>query len=106
MKSVSGFYGNIDFEKASERNSFRKTNGQDHTRTNPYSVKESTVNNFGDIANRFIVACKARSAANGLRSARVLFRSLDKGQDGLIDPIDFKYGVRNLGIEIGEDELK
>lgn len=106
VKSVSGFYGNIDFEKASERNSFRKTNGQNHTTTNPYAVKESTVNNFGDIANRFIVACKARSAANGLRSARVLFRSLDKGQDGLIDPIDFKYGVRNLGIEIGEDELK
>lgn len=37
---------------------------------------------------------------------RILFRSLDKGQDGLIDPIDFKFGVRNLGIEIGEDELK
>ena len=66
----------------------------------------SVFNNFGDIANRFIVACKARSAANGLRSARVLFRSLYKNQDGLIDPIDFKFGVRNLGIEIGEDELK
>ena len=24
----------------------------------------------------------------------------------MIDPIDFKFGVRNLGIEIGEDELK
>jgi Ca2+-binding EF-hand superfamily protein len=69
-------------------------------------VKESTVNNFGDIANRFIVACKARSAANVLRSMRCLFRSHDKNQDGLIDPVDFKYGVRNFGIEIGEDELK
>lgn len=64
------------------------------------------MNNFGDIANRFIVACKARSAANGLRSARILFRAHDKDQNGLIDPVDFKFGVRNLGIEIGEDELK
>jgi len=41
-----------------------------------------------------------------LRSARILFRSHDKDQNGLIDPVDFKFGVRNLGIEIGEDELK
>jgi hypothetical protein len=27
---------------------------------------------------QFIVACKARSAANGLRSCRVVFRNLDK----------------------------
>jgi len=78
VKSVSGFYGNIDFETVTNRNDFRKTNGQNHTKGNPYQVRESTTNNFSDIANRFIVACKARSAANGLRSCRVVFRSLDK----------------------------
>lgn len=72
--------------------------------TNPYSVKASNVNNFGDIANRFIIGCKARSAANGLRSLRCLFRAHDKDQNGLIDPADFKFGVRSLGIEFGEEE--
>ena len=37
---------------------------------------------------------------------RVIFRSLDKEQNGLIDPVDFKYGLRALGCEINEDELR
>lgn len=78
VKSVSGFYGNIDFEQESNRVDFRKSVGTDLNQRNPYQEKDISVTNFSDLSARVIRACKARSAANGLRSLRVIFRSLDK----------------------------
>lgn len=105
-KSVSGYYGNIDFAQEAKRVDFRKTSGTDLNLRNPYLEKEQTVSNFCDITQRIIVACQARSAANGLRSLRVVFRDLDKDCNGLLDPVEFKYGLRTLGVDVTEDELK
>lgn len=106
VKSVSGYYGNIDFQQEENRVDFRKSVGTDLNQRNPYQEKEVSVTNFSELTARVIRACRARSAANGLRCLRVIFRSLDKNQNGLIVPEDFKYGLRTLGCEINEDEVK
>ena len=49
VKSVKGFYGNIDFEQVSTRTDFRKSCGKDLNLRNPYVEKETTVTNFSDI---------------------------------------------------------
>jgi hypothetical protein len=40
VKSVKGFYGNIDFEQESNRTDFRKSCGKDLNIRNPYVEKE------------------------------------------------------------------
>lgn len=42
--------------------------------------------------------------ANGLRGLRVCLRKLDKEQNGMIEPKDFKFGLKTFGIEITEQE--
>lgn len=67
--------------------------------------KESTITNFSDLTARVIKACSARAAAHGFRSLRLLFKTFDTNQNGLIDPVDFKYALRTIGCEINEDEI-
>ena len=39
-----------------------------------------------------------------MRALRVALRSLDKNNNGLVDPVEFKYGLRQFGIELDENE--
>ena len=105
-KSVSGYYGNIDFEQEKSQIDFRKTKGTDLNISNPYVESDCAVSNFSEITKRVIEACKFKSAANGLRGLKVEFKKLDKNGDGLIDPTEFKFGLKSYGIEVTEDELK
>lgn len=105
-KSVSGYYGNIDFEQEQSQIGFRKTKGTDLNLGNPYVERDCTVTNFSEITKRVIDACKFKSAANGLRGLKCEFRKLDKNGDGMIDPTEFKFGLKSYGIEVTEDELK
>ena len=52
-----------------------------------------------------IKACVANAAAHGFRSLRLIFNGLDSQNNGLIDPVDFKYALRSIGCDINEDEL-
>ena len=58
VKSVKGFYGNIDFEQESSRTDFRKSCGVDLNIRNPYVEKELCVTNFSDITQRVVKACR------------------------------------------------
>lgn len=105
VKSVSGYYGNIDFDQEGNRVDFRKSTGTDLNQRNPYLEKPTTITNFSDLTARIIRACCSTSAAHGFRSLRLIFNGLDKESNGLIDPVDFKYALRSIGCEINEDEL-
>lgn len=45
-KSVSGYYGNIDFEQESSRVDFRKSTGKDLSVRNPYVERDLPYSNF------------------------------------------------------------
>ena len=104
MKSVSGYYGNIDFEQEAAKTDFRKTKGTDLNIGNPYVQGEFKMTNLADIKARVIEGCKTISPANGLRALRIALRRLDHNQNGLVDPVEFKYGLRTFGIDLNEDE--
>ena len=103
-KAVSGYYGNIDFEQEAAKTDFRKTSGTDLNLTNPYQKKEFQMINLAELRARVIDGCRTMAPANGLRALRIALRRLDHNQNGLVDPIEFKYGLRAFGIEITEDE--
>ena len=69
-KAVSGFYGNIDFDKESTKIDFRKSQGKDLNVRNPYIEREVSAVNMEDLKSRIIEACRNNSAANGLRAFR------------------------------------
>lgn len=69
---------------------------------NPYVAKGVVVNNLGDLAARIIKGCKEKSPGCGLRALRVALRRTVA--EGMIDPVDLKYGLRSFGVELTEDE--
>ena len=105
VHSVSGFYGNIDFEQESCRTDFRKTQGTDLNIKNPYVTTQLSVSNFSEIAKRVVTASRFQSAANGLRALRVFLKRVDHKNDGLIHPTDFKFSLKAWGCEITEEEM-
>jgi len=101
-KSVSGYYGNINFDQEAHQSEFRKSCGTDLNVHNPYVAKEVVVSNLSQLSARIISGCKDKSPGNGLRALRVALRRTCV--EGMIDPVDLKYGLREFGIELGEDE--
>ena len=104
VKSISGYYGNIDFEQEAAKIDFRKTKGTDLNLTNPYIETEANVSNLAQLKERVIEGCKTMSPANGLRALRIALKRLDHNQNGLVEPVEFKYGLRAFGIDMKEEE--
>lgn len=101
-KAVSGFYGNINFEQEAHQSAFRKSLGTDLNVHNPYVAREVTVHNMAELTARIVAGCKAKSPGNGLRALRVALRRCVA--EGMIDPVDLKYGLRAFGVELAEEE--
>jgi len=59
------------------------------------------MDNFESIKARVVEVCKKRSA-NGIRGLRVMFKQMDRNGNGSLDPVEFKYGMRDFGIDITE----
>jgi len=76
-KSISGYYGNINFEEEAAKTDFRKTKGTDLNLNNPYLKKESAMTNLASFKAKVIEGCKNISPANGLRALRIALRRLD-----------------------------
>ena len=72
------------------------------TSVNPYVAKYVDISNFNDIACRIVEGCKCKSPGNGLRALRVELKRTTC--DGMIDPVDLKYGLRTFGVELNETE--
>jgi hypothetical protein len=43
--------------------------------------------------------CKSRSA-NGLRGIRLLFKAMDRDGNKSLDPVEFKYAMRDYGLAL------
>jgi len=48
--------------------------------------------------------CRQRSA-NGLRGLRILFKGMDRNRNGSVDPVEFKYAMRDYGLKLSEFEI-
>jgi len=103
-RSAVGFEGNVDYEREKKNIEFMRTTGHDLNAGNPYQNKELEMENFENIKARVIEVCKQRSG-NGIRGLRVMFKQMDNNRNGSLDPVEFKYGMRDYGIDITEKEL-
>ena len=74
------------------------------TANNPYMTKAIPVRNFEDIKSEALRVCASRSN-NGLRGLRVFFRHIDRDGSGSVDPAEFKYAMRDFGLELSEIEV-
>lgn len=60
--------------------------------------------NMADLKARIVEGCRAKQPANGLAALRYALRRLDHNQNGFIEPVEFKYALREFGIPISEEE--
>jgi hypothetical protein len=81
-----------------------RTKGTNLSYTNPYLQKPVSIRNFEDIKNEVLSLCAARSN-NGLRGLRIFFRKLDRDGSGSVDPVEFKYAMRDFGLDLSEIEV-
>ena len=81
-----------------------KSTGRDLNMGNPFQKKEVQISNFEEIKEKVVAMCKQRSA-NGLRGLRMLFKGMDRNRNGSLDPVEFKYAMRDYGVGLSEAEV-
>ena len=102
-KAVNSYEGNIDFKKEVTQQELRVTN-LDLSKSNPYNtVRNPQIENFDEIKQRVISMCAKRSS-NGIRGLRIMFKAMDRNRNGSLDPVEFKYAMRDYGVDITEKE--
>ncbi len=100
-RAVKDYEGNVDFDREKKNTTFMKTTGRDLNKGNPWMERHIEINNFEEIKERVIELCKKRSA-NGLRGLRILFKGMDRNRNGTLDPVEFKYAMRDYGVQLTE----
>ena len=103
-KAVVGYEGNVDFQKEKTMREFTRTQGTNLVAHNPYMQKHIEISNFDEIKQKVIDLCRKRSA-NGLRGLRVMFKAMDRNRNGTLSPVEFKYAMRDYGLNISEIEV-
>lgn len=103
-KAVTGFEGNVNFEKEKTVHQFTRTAGRDLTARNPYMEKHVAISNFEEIKASVVDLCRKRSA-NGLRGLRRMFKTMDRNGNGTLSPIEFKYAMRDYGLPLSDIEV-
>ena len=103
-KAVVGYEGNIDFEKEKTTVNFARSQGRDLNVRNPYMEKHTSISNFDEIRQKVVDLCKQRSA-NGLRGLRRMFKAMDRNRNGSLTPVEFKYAMRDYGLNLSEIEV-
>ena len=103
-KAVAGYEGNVDFAKETQMREFVRTQGTNLVANNPYMQKHTQISNFEEIKKSVIDLCKKRSS-NGLRGLRVMFKAMDRNGDKSVTPIEFKYAMRDYGLNLSEIEI-
>ena len=66
--------------------------------------KKVDLANLEQFKSRVVEVCKDRSAGNGLRALRIALRKIDFNENGLVNPVEFKFSLKLFGIHILEDE--
>ena len=54
--------------------------------------------------SKIIELCKKRSA-NGLRGIRRMFKAMDRNRNNSLSPVEFKYAMRDYGLQLSEIEV-
>ena len=103
-KAVVSYEGNVDFAKEKTTVDFARTQGRDLSYRNPYMEQHVQISNFEEIKQKVIDLCKKRSA-NGLRGLRSMFRAMDRNRNGSLSPVEFKYAMRDYGLNFSEIEV-
>ena len=103
-KSVAAYDGNVDFNKEKTILNATRTFGRDLNIKNPYMEKHVAISNFQEIKQKVLDVCQKRSA-NGLRGLRIMFRAMDRNGGGSVDPVEFKYAMRDYGCDLSEIEI-
>lgn len=103
-KSVAGYDGNVDFNKEKTILNATRTMGRDLNIKNPYMEKHVAISNFQEIKDKVLAVCQKRSA-NGIRGLRIMFRAMDRNGNKSVDPVEFKYAMRDYGIDLSEIEI-
>jgi len=103
-KAVVDYEGNVDFEKEKTTVSFARTAGRDLSYRNPYMEQHVQISNFEEIKQKVVDLCKKRSA-NGIRGLRSMFKAMDRNRNGTLTPVEFKYAMRDYGMNFSEIEV-
>lgn len=103
-RSVVGYEGNVDYDREKKNIEFMRTTGHDLNLGNPYQNKKMEIENFETIKANILEVCRKRSA-NGIRGLRIMFKNMDNNGNGSLDPVEFKYGMRDFGINLSEAEV-
>lgn len=67
-------------------------------------LQEPDVEPLAELKEKIINLCRQRSG-NGLRGLRVMFRAIDRNRNKSVDPIEFKYAMRDYGLPISDLEV-
>lgn len=81
-----------------------RTTGRDLNMENPYMKQHVAISNFSEIKQK-VIDCAQQRSANGLRGLRIMFRAMDRNRNGSLDPVEFKYAMRDYGVELSEIEI-
>lgn len=103
-KAAKQWEGNVDFQKETSQVGFMRTRGTNLSTHNPYMDKPVPFRNFEEIRKEALRICGERSNA-GLRGLRIFFKHVDRDGSGAIDPKEFKYAMREFGLELTEIEV-
>ena len=101
---MANYDGNVDFAKEKTIIEATRTFGKDLNIRNPYMEKHVAISNFAEIKQKVLDVCQQRSA-NGLRGLRIMFRAMDRNGNGALDPVEFKYAMRDYGADLSEMEI-
>lgn len=99
-KSVQKDAGVIDFEKEKAVVAATRTMNI----KNPYMENHYQTSNFEEVKAKVLTMCKTRSS-NGLRGLRILFRAMDRNRNNSLEPMEFKYAMRDFGVDLTEVEI-
>jgi len=94
----------VNFGKEKEIHEATRTIGRDLQANNPYMTRYNQLSNFEELQEKIVSFCKTRSA-NGLRGLRIMFRAMDRNGNGSLDPVEFKYAMRDYGLGLSEVEV-
>jgi Ca2+-binding EF-hand superfamily protein len=103
-RAVDSYEGNVNFNaEETNVNKFKKNN--DLTHSNPNQFRNTNqFSNLEELKKRVIDMAKQRGGTSGIRGLRVMFKAMDRDRSKGVDPVEFKYAMRDYGVEFTEEE--
>lgn len=78
-----------------------RTVGKDLNKGNPYLEREVRFSNYAQLKERILSIAGGKTVEN----LRAIFRRMDEDGNGVIDPIEFKHAMKNIGVIMTEEEI-